>query len=686
MKTRINRYTTLMLAAISLNLLGLSNEPALAEESGICAKVRVRLSQDVALTRTAFKATLEIVNAPENVTLENVGVTLDIRDEAGNDSIALFGIRTPELTGITDVNGGGAIPPGTTVQAVWIIIPTRDAAPEAPTRYMVGGTLSYTQEGQQVNMPLWPAPILVKPDPLLYLDYFWVRDVYADDARTPEIEPSEPFPLGLIVRNQGKGTAYNMRITSSQPQIVENEKGLIINFQIISSQVNNQQISPSLSVNLGNIEPSNTAVARWFMTSTLAGTFSEYSARFEHMDELGDPRLSLIDEVRIHELNHCVRVDTPSDDGKPDFLANDAPDDDHMPDRLYNSDGTTADVALGDNPAIIGQLGFGNLEIQLNATCPAGWVYIEADDPGQELYNLVRVVRDDGREITVDDNAWTTHRTTCPEGQGCMRVHRVHVFDKDSTGVYTLYYEPKASPGSYSLDQIKGLRDGEWVELGCVEGLVVTAVFPEAFYVERPDRTVGIRVSRQGSVVPGMQVAITGQVATTPWQERYISATAVQSCSDTLTPIEPVGITTKAVGGGAFLYDFASGAGQRATQAYQWIKQGNAWVRSETPLDVPGLNNTGLLVKAWGRVVWSDPATSTFYLDGAPGLDDYRYPDPSKNEPPGVRVSMPSWGMPVPSVGSYVAVTAISTCYTENGVVFRKLRVRSESDVMVVRE
>ncbi len=681
MTIKIARCVLVLLAGVLL-----LTSDALGVESGICAKVRVRLSQDVALTRAAFKATLEITNAPENVTLEKVKVTLDIRNEAGDDSTNLFGIRPPELIGITDVDGQGTIPPGTTVQAVWIIIPTRDAAPEAPTRYTVGGTLSYTQEGEQINMPLFPAPILVKPDPLLYLDYFWVRYVYADDARTPEIEPSEPFPLGLIVRNDGKGIAYNMRITSSQPEIIENEKGLAITFQIISSQVNDQEVSPSLTVDLGDIQLGGTAVARWYMTSTLAGTFSEYSATFQHVDELGDQRLSLIDEVRIHELNHCVRIDIPEDDNKPDFLVNDIPDDDHLPDRVYNSNGTNADVSVATNAVVHGNLGFGSLSVQLTATCPSGWVYIESEDPGQELYNLVRVVRDDGREILVGDNAWTTHRTTCPEGQGCIRIHRVHIFDYDSTGVYTLYYEPKASPSSYSLDEVKGLRDGEWVELGCTEGLVVTAVFPEAFYVERPDRTVGIRVSKKGSVVPGMQVAITGQVATTPWLERYISATAVQVCSNELVTIEPLGVTTKSLGGGAFMYDLLTGVGQRATQAYQWIKQGSNFVRSQVPIDVPGLNNIGLLVRTWGKVVWSDPDTSTFYLDSSGGFDDYRFPDPANNQPPGVRVTMPSWGMPVPSVGSIVSVTGISTCYTEGGYVFRKLRARSEADVQVIEQ
>lgn len=678
------RRVILIPTALALAWLAGAGSAAAAAESGICARVRVRLSQDIALTRTAFKATLEITNAPENVTLENVNVTLDIRTAAGEPANSLFGIRTPELTGIGDVSGHGTIPPGTICQAVWIIIPTRDAAPEAPTQYTVGGTLSYVQEGQQVNMPLYPAPILVKPDPLIYLDYFWVRNVYADDARTPQIEPSEAFPLGLIVKNQGRGTAYNLRITSSQPEIVENEKGLLIAFQIISSQINDQQVSPSLAVNLGNLEPAATSVVRWNMTSTLAGTFSEYSARLEHIDELGDPRLSLIEQPAIHELNHCVRIDVPRDDAKPDFLVNDLPDEEHLPDRVYSSDGTNYDVAVAENAQASGSLGPGSLQIQLTADCPAGWVYIEADDPGQEVFNLVRVVRSDGREILVDDNAWTTHRTTCPEGAGCMRVHRVHLFDRDSTGSYTLYYEPKASPGSYSLADVKGLRDGEWVELGCGEGLVVTAVFPESFYVERRDRAVGIRVSRIGSVVPGMQVAVTGQVTTTPWMERYIVATGIQECSNELVQVQPLAMPTKSLGGGAFLFDLVSGAGQRPVTAFQTIKNSH-WTRSEVPVPIAGLNNLGLLVRTWGRVVWADDARGTFYIDDGSGFDDFQYPNPANNEPPGVKVTMPVWGLPLPAVGTQVQVTGISSCYVRDGYVFRQLRARSEADVEIVQ-
>ncbi len=436
----ISKTKAIGLAAIFVMLSTFSSAIA-AEEQGICARVRIQLSQDVVITRNAFRATLEITNAPQNVPLENLTVTLNITDGNNQPVNSFFGINPPELSGVGDVNGGGVIQPGTTASASWLIVPTRDAAPDGPVMYYVGGEFSYTQDGSTITMPLFRAPILVKPDPLLVLDYFWVKDVYGDDPFTPEIEPAEPLSLGLMVRNDGKGVANNFRIISAQPQIIENEKGLLVDFKIIGAQVNSEPVSPSLAVNLGNIDPGTTSVAKWIMTSSLQGKFIDYKATFAHVDGLGNPRLSLIDTVNIHELTHAVRVDIPSDDSKPDFLVNDAPDDDHMPDTLYNSNGPIEPVSIGQNPSVDWNIVNGGLEAHLTATVPSGWVYIRVNDPGQDQYRLKSVIRSDGREILMDDNAWTTHRTIRLFGQAPYREHLLHLFDKDSTGSYTLVYE-----------------------------------------------------------------------------------------------------------------------------------------------------------------------------------------------------------------------------------------------------
>src|SRR6185437_1604678 len=120
------------------------------------------------------------------------------------------------------------------------------------------------------------------------------RDVSADDPHTPQIEPSVPFELAVMVQNSGAGTAHNLSIDSAQPRIIDNEKGLLINFQIIASQIDGQNITPSLTVDFGDLGPGQIDEARWFMTSTLQGFFSDYSAAFQHVGDLGNQQLSLI--------------------------------------------------------------------------------------------------------------------------------------------------------------------------------------------------------------------------------------------------------------------------------------------------------------------------------------------------------------------------------------------------------
>jgi hypothetical protein len=94
----------------------------------------------------------------------------------------------------------------------------------------------------------------------------------------------------VLVENRGKGTARNMRITSAQPRIVENEKGLLVDFKIIATEVAGHNLTPLLTVNLGDILPGESVVGRWLMTSTLHGLFTDYKATFEHVDGLGNPR------------------------------------------------------------------------------------------------------------------------------------------------------------------------------------------------------------------------------------------------------------------------------------------------------------------------------------------------------------------------------------------------------------
>ncbi|MCS7090002.1 MAG: putative Ig domain-containing protein [Limisphaera sp.] len=414
-----------------------------AESGGVCAKVKIRLDQEAVLSREAFRATLEIDNAT-GFAVDKIRVEIRLTDGAGRDLTHLFGIRPPELRGVSDIHGTGRVPGGSKGSARWTIIPTVDAAPVAPTLYYVTGEFSYEFNGAQVKVPLTPVPITVNPTARLTLDYFHQRDVYADDPFTDVVEPSIPFSLAVMVHNWGAGPARNFRITSAQPEIVDDEKGLLIDFKIMATEVAGQHMTPTLTASFGDISPGGRKIARWLMTSTLQGLFVNYNATFEHLDGLGNPRLSLIEEVRIHEMIRMIQAGPPFEDGLPDFLVNDLADTWDLPDTLWLSDGSSNAVAVVTNATVTGALSLDNLQVTLRAELPPGWSYLRVRDPADGRYQLTAVRRSDGRWLAVTNNfssVWITDRTFLGMGKRPRRENILHLLDHNSTGEYTLIYQ-----------------------------------------------------------------------------------------------------------------------------------------------------------------------------------------------------------------------------------------------------
>lgn len=404
---------------------------------GVCARVKIQIDQQAVLTRQAFAGTLEVTNSSETNTIEGVSVVLDIRDANGASANDKFFIKGPEVSGLADAGGRGALAPGGSGRLQYTFIPKRDAAPDAPTVYSFAGTLNYSDNGQAVALPMLPSPVTVYPDPRLVLKYFQQRDVYSDDPFTPEIEPAEPFALGLIVTNEGGGTAKNFSITSAQPKIIENRKGLLIDFKIIGTQVGAESREPSLTVNLGDIEPGEAQVAQFLLTASLQGKFIDYEASFTHADELGGLATSLIESVEIHELIHVVQDDRTGADHLPDFLTNEVFDEGTQPDTLYLSNGAIAPVNTATNAAAT----IGTLQGELTANMPGGWSYVSLPDPGAGL-KLTRVVRSDGKVLIVGANVWQTDRSFPNALSGALRERLIHLLDFDGTGSYALYYSP----------------------------------------------------------------------------------------------------------------------------------------------------------------------------------------------------------------------------------------------------
>lgn len=424
----------------------------------VCARVGVRLSQDAVISRNAFRATLT-VNNNGGEALSGVGVVLKMVDPAGVAGTTNFsGVDAPVVSGgLTSVNGTGILPSGNSGTAQWTLIPLDAAAPDAPVVYGFTGTLSYTTSEGSVNVPLDPVYLTVYPNPKLKIRYFWERDVYADDPLTlDEQEPIRPFSVGVMLTNIGKGVANNVRFTSAQPIITRNDRGLLIDFRLIGSQVGCTQVAPSLTFGLGDLPAGSTRVARWLMTSTLSGHFEDLKVRMQHLDGLGDERLSLFETPLEppHELIHAVRDQASAADCTPDFLVSDLspftnpqdpfenptdPEKLHLPDRVYLSDGTIQPVT-----PVFGATAATQSPVRATISAvvpPTGWFYIKLPDPAEASYQLTSLVRSDGKQIEVGTNAWQTDRVFRDNSLEPLRLNRLHIFDTGGTGIYTATYE-----------------------------------------------------------------------------------------------------------------------------------------------------------------------------------------------------------------------------------------------------
>lgn len=449
-------------------------------KAGVCAQVRIQIDQEAVMTRSAFLGELVIENTSNTISLEDISVNLEVRDSNGNIVNDLFGITDPILDNLNAVDGSGLLSTNSIGSAEWTFIPsTNTTTSDKPVQYSIGGSLSYEQDGQLVTVPLLSTPVTVYPQAELYLDYFQQRNVYGDDPFTDITETAEPFTLGVLVNNKGFGDAKDLSITSAQPKIIENEKGLLIDFDIIGSQVNNQPISPSLTADFGTIAAGTTGVADWQLKSSLQGKFIEYSATFEHVNDLGVEELSLIKEVNIHELIQKVQVDHPTDDNLPDFLVNDIADANFDPDTLYFSDGTKADVTAINDATADGPVSITDLQAQITSTANTGWTYLKLLDPADGQFAIEKIVRSDGSKISAA-NIWRTDRTFPATGRPIYE-NTLHFLDKDSTGSYTVIYSSEDNTAPQVLDIVDVAPDPRNTAVDTLTVAFTEAITPDSF-------------------------------------------------------------------------------------------------------------------------------------------------------------------------------------------------------------
>lgn len=422
--------------------------------SSVCSSITLQFTQKMVMTRQAFRGTLTVFNGNEQEAMKDVKLTLTVTDEKGNIAMKdKFQVNPEKLEGFNgklDFTDGWTLDAQKEGVATVLFIPTKKAAPTMETRYAFGGTLSYVDPftGLEVTRDLTPITLTVKPSPNLDLTYFMQRDIKGDDPLTKEVEPSEEAEFSLLINNLGYGDATNVRMSTNQPEIVDNEKGLKVKFELMSSQLNGQEktlaLGGSVSTDFGNIPAHSTSYAQWWLKSSLLGHFTDYDVTATHLTSYGNKDLSLLNDVTIHELIRSIDV-TKGDKTLKGFMTNDIVDADDTPDMLYLSDGEIEKVNVAASSSITKT---SDTEYTLTITpSEEGWNYGNLSDPTYGVSALKSVTRASGGKQISLRNFWQTDRTL-RDGKDPLYENRIHfadLFDGKNAESYILTFEATPS-------------------------------------------------------------------------------------------------------------------------------------------------------------------------------------------------------------------------------------------------
>lgn len=251
--------------------------------------------------------------------------------------------------------------------------------------------------------------------------------------------------------------------------------------------------------------------------------------------------------------------------------------------------------------------------------------------------------------LLVPTKQWGNKRTLADLSGG---VATASISTMDEGSLPPIPDDPSSSPSPPapgSRDSVKWLADGASVSLG---GVIVTLAFSDndgrsCFYVERSDRSFGIRVhpSPYHSVGQGWLVNVSGYMATVKGEREIVANTVTRVDGSNVYPLPlPVGMPNKLLGGGAV-----------------------GPYTPPVPLDTvdptkngTGLNTTGLLVRAWGKV--ADPYWGyyygIFYIDDGSNVQAGTDPD-AQTAFTGIKVYDTTGGN-LPSADDQLSITGVS--------------------------
>lgn len=456
LQTRQNCVTKLVNLGIPtwVDLMGSARKDMLqymeTQSENTCAQVKLEIKQKLVLTRQAFRGTLTIENGSSNA-IEDILVDVNATNmETGFMATSReMQIAIEKIEGFEgEKDGAWRLGAGKKGVATILFIPTKYAAPETLTTYSFGGTLSFKDGSTTQNRSLFPVSLQVKPSPELDLTYFMQRDVYGDNPLTPDVvEPVIPAEFSVLMHNKGKGDANNVRMITKKPEIVENEKGLLIDFDIISSSLNGGEktmaLDDDIATQFGTIAAGTASYATWDLTASLMGHFTEYDVNVTHVTDYGNPDLSLLDRVTIHELIHSMNA-TIGDKVYRAWITNDVPDAEDAPDHIYFANGTDEELVTLSEETRMERIDATHYRVTVPTNVPRNWFYTAVANPAGKYAKILSITDETNNRSLDAANFWTTDYTM-KDGIDPQLDYRLHIADIVSgkgTNTYIVEFEP----------------------------------------------------------------------------------------------------------------------------------------------------------------------------------------------------------------------------------------------------
>lgn len=420
------------------------------QSENTCAQVKLEIKQKLVLTRQAFRGTLTIENGSSNA-IEDILVNVNATNmETGFMATSReMQISIEKIEGFEgEKDGAWRLGAGKKGVATILFIPTKYAAPENLTTYSFGGTLSFKDGSTTQNRSLFPVSLQVKPTPELDLTYFMQRDVYGDNPLTTDVvEPVIPAEFSVLIHNKGYGDANNVRMITKKPKIVENEKGLLIDFDIISSSLNGGEktmaLDDDIATQFGTIAAGTASYATWDLTASLMGHFTEYDVSVTHVTDYGNPDLSLLDRVTIHELIHSMNA-TIGDKVYRAWITNDEPDAEDAPDHIYFANGTDEELVTLSEQTRMERIDATHYRVTVPTNVPRNWFYTAVANPAGKYAKILSITDETNNRPLDAANFWTTDYTM-KDGIDPQLDYRLHIADIVSgkgTNTYIVEFEP----------------------------------------------------------------------------------------------------------------------------------------------------------------------------------------------------------------------------------------------------